>query len=114
MMLACSTRKCPSDGNPQESSIFNASALRPSRHGPCLSDRAEPENAGAGAGDGADGGAYIEVGRALWWALVIIASAAVLAAELFNTAIERLADHLHPEMHPEIRIVKDCAAAAVL
>jgi diacylglycerol kinase (ATP) len=50
----------------------------------------------------------------LWWALVIIASAAVLAAELFNTAIERLADHLHPELHPEIRIVKDCAAAAVL
>ena len=49
----------------------------------------------------------------LWWALVSICSAAVLAAELFNTAIERLADHLHPELHPEIRIVKDCAAAAV-
>jgi len=50
----------------------------------------------------------------LWWALVIGSSAAVLAAELFNTAIERLADHLHPELHPQIRIVKDCAAAAVL
>jgi undecaprenol kinase len=50
----------------------------------------------------------------LWWALVILCSAVVLAAELFNTAIERLADHLHPELHPEIRIVKDCAAAAVL
>ncbi len=50
----------------------------------------------------------------LWWALVIASSAAVLAAELFNTAIERLVDHLHPELHPEIRIVKDCAAAAVL
>ncbi|MFI4869250.1 MAG: diacylglycerol kinase [Steroidobacterales bacterium] len=50
----------------------------------------------------------------LWWALVIVSSAAVLAAELFNTAIERLIDHLHPEVHPEIRIVKDCAAAAVL
>ena len=50
----------------------------------------------------------------LWWALVILASAAVLAAELFNTAIEHLADHLHPELHPAIRIVKDCAAAAVL
>ena len=31
-----------------------------------------------------------------------------------DTAIERLADHLHPELHPEIRIVKDCAAAGVL
>ena len=50
----------------------------------------------------------------LWWALVIVSSAAVLAAELFNTAIERLIDHLHPELHPEVRIVKDCAAAAVL
>ncbi len=51
---------------------------------------------------------------AVWWALVLLASSAVLAAELFNTAIERLADHLHPEVHPEIRIVKDCAAAGVL
>ncbi|HTW75324.1 MAG TPA: diacylglycerol kinase [Steroidobacteraceae bacterium] len=50
----------------------------------------------------------------LWWALVILASSSVLAAELFNTAIERLVDHLHPEVHPEIRIVKDCAAAGVL
>jgi len=49
-----------------------------------------------------------------WWALVILASAAVLAAELFNTALEHLADHLHPELHPAIRIVKDCAAGAVL
>lgn len=50
----------------------------------------------------------------LWWALVILSSAGVLAAELFNTAIEHLADHLQPEQHPEIRIVKDCAAAGVL
>ena len=49
-----------------------------------------------------------------WWALVILASAGVISAELFNTAIEHLADHLHPEVHPSIRIVKDCAAAAVL
>ena len=50
----------------------------------------------------------------LWWALVLLASASVLAAELFNTAIEHLADHLHPEVHPSIRVVKDCAAAGVL
>jgi undecaprenol kinase len=49
-----------------------------------------------------------------WWALVILASAGVIAAELFNTALEHLADHLHPEIHPQIRVVKDCAAAAVL
>jgi undecaprenol kinase len=51
---------------------------------------------------------------ALWWALVILAGSAVLAAELFNTAVERLADHLHPDLHPEIRLVKDCAAGGVL
>ena len=49
-----------------------------------------------------------------WWAAVILASAGVLAAELLNTAIETLADHLAPEIHPRIRVVKDCAAAAVL
>jgi undecaprenol kinase len=50
----------------------------------------------------------------IWWALVLLASASVLAAELFNTAVEHLADHLHPQVHPSIRVVKDCAAAAVL
>jgi len=45
---------------------------------------------------------------------VILASVGVFAAELFNTAIEHLADHLHPDVHSQIRIVKDCAAAAVL
>jgi diacylglycerol kinase (ATP) len=50
----------------------------------------------------------------IWWAAVMLASAGVLAAELLNTAIETLADHLHPDIHPRIRVVKDCAAAAVL
>ena len=50
----------------------------------------------------------------IWWALVGLSTSSVLAAELFNSAIEHLADHLHPELHPTIRIVKDCAAGAVL
>jgi undecaprenol kinase len=50
----------------------------------------------------------------VWWALVLLASGSVLAAELFNTALEHLADHLHPDTHAQIQIVKDCAAAAVL
>jgi diacylglycerol kinase len=52
--------------------------------------------------------------EATWWALVLLASSGVIAAELINTAVEHLADHLHPSHHPQIRIVKDCAAAAVL
>ena len=51
---------------------------------------------------------------AVWWALVVLASAAVVAAELFNTAIEHLADVLHPQQSPGVRVVKDCAAAGVL
>ena len=50
----------------------------------------------------------------LWWAIAAITIAFVLAAELFNTAVEGLADHLHPDQHPAIKTVKDCAAAAVL
>ena len=52
--------------------------------------------------------------QAIWWALIGIMIFLVLAAELLNTALEHLADHLHPEMHPRIKLVKDCAAAAVL
>jgi undecaprenol kinase len=51
---------------------------------------------------------------ALWWALALLASAGVMSAELLNTAIERLADALHPEESTAVRIVKDCAAAGVL
>jgi diacylglycerol kinase (ATP) len=51
---------------------------------------------------------------AVWWALVLLASAAVVSAELFNTAIEHLADVLHPQQSPQVRVVKDCAAAGVL
>jgi len=50
----------------------------------------------------------------LWWALLALAGGAVIATELVNTALENLVDHLHPELHPKIRVVKDCAAGAVL
>lgn len=50
----------------------------------------------------------------LWWALVALTVGAVFAAELFNTALEQLADRIHPEQHPQIKAAKDCGAAAVL
>lgn len=50
----------------------------------------------------------------IWWALVGGLITLILAMELLNTAIEQLADHLHPDEHPRIKLVKDCAAAAVL
>ncbi|HEY3517333.1 MAG TPA: diacylglycerol kinase [Gammaproteobacteria bacterium] len=50
----------------------------------------------------------------LWWAIAALTIGLVLAAEVFNTAVEGLVDHLHPEQHPAIKVVKDCAAGAVL
>lgn len=50
----------------------------------------------------------------VWWALVGVMVCLVLVAELFNTALEHLCDHLHPERHPAIEIVKDVSAGAVL
>ena len=51
---------------------------------------------------------------ALWLAVVCLTIALVLAAELLNSSLEALVDRLHPETHPEIRIVKDMAAGSVL
>ena len=50
----------------------------------------------------------------IWWALIGLVVAVVLAMELFNSALEALVDLLHPDSHPEIRILKDMAAASVL
>ena len=50
----------------------------------------------------------------VWWALVGFIIAAVLAIEVLNSALEALIDHLHPDLHPQIRVIKDMAAGAVL
>jgi diacylglycerol kinase (ATP) len=50
----------------------------------------------------------------IWWALIGLVIMLVLALELVNSAFERLIDHLHPDIHPEIRSVKDMAAGGVL
>ncbi len=50
----------------------------------------------------------------IWWALASLIIGMILALELINSALETLIDHLHPDIHPEIRVVKDMASAAVL
>jgi len=50
----------------------------------------------------------------VWWAIGALSVSLVLVAELMNTAVETLSDHLHPDQHPEIKTVKDVAAGAVL
>lgn len=48
------------------------------------------------------------------WALLVLAMALVWVAEMLNTAIEKMMDHLSPEKHPAVKWVKDVAAGAVL
>jgi len=48
------------------------------------------------------------------WLILVINICSVLAAELFNTAVEKLADISCKEINPVIEIIKDVAAAAVL
>lgn len=48
------------------------------------------------------------------WCLLIIAIMVVWVAEGMNTALEAIADAVHPDHHPLIGRAKDVAAAAVL
>lgn len=48
------------------------------------------------------------------WTLLMICIGLVLALELVNSAIERLADKISPEHDPLIGKIKDISAAAVL
>lgn len=50
----------------------------------------------------------------VWWALVAVTVALVLALELINSAMESVIDLLHPGIHPEIKVIKDMVAGAVL
>lgn len=58
-------------------------------------------------------GLFFRIPR-LDWCWLIIAILSVWVAEAFNTALEFLADALHPEQNPLIGKAKDAAAGAVL
>lgn len=45
---------------------------------------------------------------------LIIVTGFVWAAELFNTAIERIMDFVSPGYHPDVKLIKNLSAAAVL
>lgn len=48
------------------------------------------------------------------WIITIILIGLVLMAEIFNTAIEKMADRITKEQDPFIRDIKDLSAGAVL
>lgn len=47
------------------------------------------------------------------WILQTLTIGIIIALEGLNTAIEEIADFIHPEYHPRIGLIKDLAAGAV-
>lgn len=47
------------------------------------------------------------------WVIQILTIALIMAIEGLNTAIEEMADFVHPEYHKKIGLIKDLAAGAV-
>jgi diacylglycerol kinase (ATP) len=47
------------------------------------------------------------------WILQILCIALIMGLEGMNTAIEEIADFIHPEYHTKIGLIKDLAAGAV-
>lgn len=58
-------------------------------------------------------GFYFDISHTEWLIQTLIISA-VISAEFFNTAIEKIIDLLHPEENPKAGLIKDVASAAVL
>lgn len=55
------------------------------------------------------------VGPSWAWRAGLLASVFfLLAVELLNTGLEKICDHVRPELHPHIKFVKDVGSAAVL
>ncbi|MEZ4904023.1 MAG: diacylglycerol kinase family protein [Spirosomataceae bacterium] len=48
------------------------------------------------------------------WVFIVLAIGNVWAAEAFNTALEKLCDLVSPAYHPQVKAIKDLAAAGVL
>jgi diacylglycerol kinase (ATP) len=58
-------------------------------------------------------GFYFDISHTEWLIQTLIISA-VISAEFFNTAIEKIIDLLHPEENHKAGLIKDVASAAVL
>ncbi|HLP64673.1 diacylglycerol kinase family protein [Flavobacterium sp.] len=57
-------------------------------------------------------GFYFEISREEWM-FQTLAIGLVLSVEGLNTAVEKVADFIHPEFHKKIGFIKDIAAGAV-
>ncbi|WP_299124383.1 diacylglycerol kinase family protein [uncultured Winogradskyella sp.] len=57
-------------------------------------------------------GFYFEISKTEWLVQIIMIGL-VMSIEGVNTAIEYIADFIHPDQHPKIGLIKDVAAGAV-
>jgi diacylglycerol kinase (ATP) len=58
-------------------------------------------------------GFYFHISREEWM-MQTLAVGLVLGIESLNTAVEKIADFIHPEFHERIGFIKDIAAGAVM
>lgn len=58
-------------------------------------------------------GFILGLGRVEWFC-VVFGLGIIFTAEFLNTSVEKTLDLFHPEEHPEIKVIKDISAAAVL
>ncbi len=58
-------------------------------------------------------GFYFDINR-YEWMMQILVFGLVLSIEGLNTAVEKIADFIHPEFHDRIGFIKDIAAGAVM
>ena len=58
-------------------------------------------------------GFYFNISREEWM-MQTLAFGLVLGIESLNTAVEKIADFIHPEFHDRIGFIKDIAAGAVM
>ena len=56
-------------------------------------------------------GFYFDISN-IEWMIQLIVTAMVLVAEASNTAVEKMADFVHPDYHKKIGFIKDIAAGA--
>jgi len=48
------------------------------------------------------------------WMILLSCIGVVISLEMINSAIEKICDHVNPQIHPVIKVIKDVAAGAVL
>jgi len=48
------------------------------------------------------------------WMILLSCIGVVISLEMINSAIEKICNHVNPQIHPSIKVIKDVAAGAVL